>query len=125
MFVVWLVYRMAQITGDHLVYKLAFRPVLYLPWLMWEILKSNLAVAKVVLSPDMPIRPRLIKVKASQQTELGKVIHANSITLTPGTITLDVREDTFLVHALTKESADGTMSGVIDRKVTALEGRHV
>lgn len=124
-FVVALIEYHRQVTKDYLDYKLGLRPILYIPWLLWEIVKSNLAIARVILSPSMPIQPKLIRVTATQKTELGKVIHANSITLTPGTTTLDVRDDTLLVHALTDSSAQGALSGVIDRKVSALEGRHV
>ena len=80
-------------------------------------------VASVILNPRLAIRPRLVRVKGSQKTELGQVIYANSITLTPGTITLDVRDGEFLVHALTEEAAAGVESGNMDRRVTALEGR--
>ena len=101
---------------------LAPRIVLYLPWLFKEIVVSNLAVARVILDPKLPIRPRVLRVKASQESEIAQVIYANSITLTPGTITLDVRDNHLLVHALTEESAEGLLSGEMDRRVTRLEG---
>ncbi len=97
------------------------RPFLYLPWLLKEIVLSNLAVARVILSPSLPIHPRILRVTAGQKTEVGQVIYANSITLTPGTVTLDVRDGHFLVHALTTESAAGLLSGEMDRRVTYLE----
>jgi multicomponent Na+:H+ antiporter subunit E len=100
---------------------LGLRPFLYLPWLLKEILLSNLAVAKVILDPKLPIQPRLLRISVSQKTDVGKVIYANSITLTPGTVTLDVRGDQFLVHALTTESAEGLLSGEMDRRVSRLE----
>ena len=121
--VTWLVWRMDKVDGNPLGWGLGLRPLLYVPWLGLEIVKSNLHVARVVLSPKMPIQPRLVRVKATQKTELGQVIYANSITLTPGTITLDVRGGEFLVHALTDEVAEGLQSGEMDRKVTALEGK--
>jgi multicomponent Na+:H+ antiporter subunit E len=94
----------------------------YGPWLMKEIVLSNLSVAKVILSPSLPIHPRILRVEASQSTDVGRVVYANSITLTPGTITLDVREGRFLVHALTNDSAEGLLSGEMDGRVTKLEG---
>jgi multicomponent Na+:H+ antiporter subunit E len=100
---------------------LGLLPFLYLPWLFKEIVLSNLAVAKVILSPTLPIHPRIIRVSASQKTHVGQVIYANSITLTPGTVTLDVRDGKFLVHALTTESAEGLLSGEMDRRVTHIE----
>ncbi len=95
--------------------------LLYVPWLLWQILKSNIDVARIILSPALPISPRLVRVMASQKTSTGKVIHANSITLTPGTISLDVRDDQILVHALTAESAAGVEGAEIDRRVTRIE----
>ena len=100
---------------------LGWRAFFYIPWLMKEVVLSNLAVAKVILDPALPIRPRMLRVSASQKTQVGQVIYANSITLTPGTVTLDVRNGEFVVHALTKDSADGLLSGEMDRRVSHLE----
>jgi multicomponent Na+:H+ antiporter subunit E len=69
----------------------------------------------------LPISPHLITVRTSQKTAVGQVIYANSITLTPGTISLDVRDDTILVHALTSDSAAGVEAGEMDRRVSRLE----
>lgn len=102
---------------------LIFRLLLYLPWLVWEVVKANWDVVKVILSPSLPVHQRLVRVKASQKTDLGQVIYANSITLTPGTVSLDVRDDTILVHALTKGSYEGLMTGIMDAKAAKVEGR--
>ena len=64
---------------------------------------SNIAVAKVILDPRLPIRPRLLRVRVSQKSDIAKVIYANSITLTPGTVTLDVRNGEFLDLRVTAE----------------------
>lgn len=111
-----------RVAGDVDPYRLGWRPITYIPWLLWEIVKANLDVVRVVLSPKLPISPHLIRVRASQETELGRVIYANSITLTPGTVTLDVHDDILMVHALTNETSDGVLSGVMDKKCKALEG---
>ena len=95
--------------------------LLYLPWLMVEIVKANFDVARIVLSQDMAISPRLIRVKASQKTVLGQVVYANSITLTPGTVSLDLRDGEILVHALTNETAEGVLTGEMDARVCRLE----
>jgi multicomponent Na+:H+ antiporter subunit E len=63
----------------------------------------------------------MIRVKASQSTAIGKTIYGNSITLTPGTVTVDVEDDVFLVHALTPAGADSVREGEMDRRVAALE----
>ena len=121
LFVTWLVGRMDAADGASPGW-LGPRVLTYLPWLILEIVKSNIHVAKVILSPSLPISPRLVRTKASQTTDLGQVIYANSITLTPGTITLDVRDGEFLVHALTEDTAQGVESGEMDAKVKWLEG---
>jgi multicomponent Na+:H+ antiporter subunit E len=106
---------------EALPWHLGRRLFLYLPWLLKEVLLSNLAVAKVILNPKLPIHPRILRVDASQKTQVGQVIYANSITLTPGTVTLDIRNGRFLVHALTTDSAAGLLTGEMDRRVAQLE----
>jgi multicomponent Na+:H+ antiporter subunit E len=101
---------------------LGLRPALYLPWLLWQVLRSNLHVLAVIVGPRSRIRPRLVTVEARQRTSIGQVIHAQSITLTPGTVSLDLRDRRILVHALTDEAARGVGEGAIDRKVCWLEG---
>jgi multicomponent Na+:H+ antiporter subunit E len=95
--------------------------VTYWPWLLKEIAKSNIDVARIVLSPKMNIDPVMIRLKASQQTDVGQVIYGNSITLTPGTITVDIEDGELLVHALTQAGADGLFEGEMDRRVAGLE----
>ncbi|KAB2872464.1 MAG: Na+/H+ antiporter subunit E [Bauldia sp.] len=97
----------------------------YWPWLAKEIVKSTIDVARIILNPALPISPRLIVVRPSQKTAVGVVTYANSITLTPGTITVEVdrRDRRFIVHALTEASAAGVESGDMDRHVTAFEGK--
>lgn len=98
------------------------RLITYIPWLVLAIVKSNIDVALRILNPRLPISPRLVRVKAGQKTDLGRVIYANSITLTPGTVTCAVDGDELTIHALTREAADDLMSGDMDRRVTRLEG---
>jgi multicomponent Na+:H+ antiporter subunit E len=94
----------------------------YLPWLVLEVFRSNVAVARVILSPSLPIRPRLVDFQGHQKTDLGRFIYANSITLTPGTITVGLDAEGFRIHALTREALDGTEEGEMDRRVCRLEG---
>lgn len=101
---------------------LASRAVTYFPWLIWEILTSAWDVTKLILHPKLPISPTLVTVKASQKTALGVNVYGNSITLTPGTITVEVRGNELTVHAITREGADGLASGGMDRRVTQFEG---
>ncbi len=118
----WMVLRMGGVTPESVPVHLTARFAAYLPWLLKEIALSNLHVAQVILDPDLPIRPQLVRVRTTQSTDLGHVIHANSITITPGTVSLDVREGTILVHALTDHTAQGVQSGDMDRRVTRVEG---
>ncbi len=76
------------------------RLLLYLPWLFREIVTSNIRVIRACLRVDLDIDPVLVKVKTSCQSDLSKTLFANSITLTPGTVTIDVDRDELLVHAL-------------------------
>ncbi len=100
----------------------AGRLLLFVPWLAWQVILANIAVAKIILSPKIPIDPHLIRLPANQRTVLGRTIHANTITLTPGTISLDLRDGVILVHALDKAFADEDSTGVNDRMICWLEG---
>lgn len=101
---------------------MTWRMALYLPWLAWEIIKSNIDVARVILHPKLPIHPKVLKIKGSQVTELGHVVYANSITLTPGTVTLTLEDGAMEVHTLTEAAAEGLLSGDMDARVHAVEG---
>jgi multicomponent Na+:H+ antiporter subunit E len=94
----------------------------YWPWLLVEIAKSAWGVTRIILNPRLPVSPSLVRTKTSQKTTVGIVTYANSITLTPGTISVDVGRGEILVHALTREGAAGLLSGEMDRRVTRFEG---
>lgn len=99
------------------------RVLLYWLWLGGEIIKANIDVCRRILDPRLPISPRMIRVRATQQTELGRVTYANSITLVPGTVTVSVEGDRFTVHALTREAADDLEGGELNRRVQDVEQR--
>ena len=99
----------------------AFGLVTYLPWLVGEIAKSAWAVTKIILDPRLPIAPTMTVVAASQRTSVGIAIYGNSITLTPGTITVGQRGNELTVHALTKDGARELEAGAMDRRVKLLE----
>lgn len=121
--VVWLARRLDRAhRGSHPI-RLAWPAMLtYGPWLAVEIVRSALTVSRIVLHPRLPISPTLVRFRPGQKTDVGLVVHANSITLTPGTITVEAGRDEFLVHALTREAAEGVLGGEMDRRVRALEG---
>jgi multicomponent Na+:H+ antiporter subunit E len=104
-------------------FHLTVRAMTYWPWLAWEIAKAAWDVSKIILTPAPPISPVLQRVPVSQAGDIGKVIYANSITLTPGTISVELDEDGILVHALTTAGMEGVLSGDMDRRCAALEGR--
>lgn len=97
------------------------RVLTYWPWLIKEIAKSTWDVTKIILNPKLPISPTLIRVKASQGTAVGLATYANSITLTPGTITARVSGNEFLVHAVTRAGAEDLAKGTMDRRVKKFE----
>lgn len=120
--VVWLLRRMRVADNESLPLHLALRALWYWPWLMKEIAKSAWDVTKLIVRRDLPIEPTLVRFRPSQRTPVGLCTHANSITLTPGTITVDIDADEFLVHALTAAAAQGVVSGDMDRQVSRFEG---
>lgn len=95
----------------------------YWPWLAGEMLKSSLDVARVILDPKLPIEPALIEIAVGPKTAVGAATYANSITLTPGTVTVavDREHDRFRVHALTRAGAEGLRAGAMDRRVLRFE----
>lgn len=83
----------------------------YWAWLLWEIVKSNVAVARIVLDPRLPISPCLITVDARDVPLVGQATLANSITLTPGTLSVDIDHGRIEVHCLARKFAQETAEG--------------
>ena len=95
--------------------------LLYWFWLGREIIKSNIDVARRILAPGLPISPNIFTVRATQQSDLGRVTYVNSITLVPGTVAMDVDEDVITVHALTQKAAADLKRGEMNRRVCSVE----
>lgn len=93
----------------------------YIPVLMWEILKAGWAVSKVVLFRRYKVTPTLVTFRTDLKTEFGRFLLANSITLTPGTITVQVKGDRLTVHCLDKSMLDTSDDGVFQRWIRKLE----
>ena len=119
--VVWLVRRMDRVDALGRPVVLGPRVLLYWPWLVKEIVKAGRDVSKIIVRPALPISPTLVRFKPSQRTDIGLVVHANSITLTPGTITIEAAPGEFLVHGITRGAAHGTVDSEMDRRVAACE----
>ena len=122
-FCVWLSHAINATDEEGLPTHLFARLPSYLFWLFGEIIKSNYATAKFILNGRCD--PEIFNVTATQNTAAGIATYANSITLTPGTVTIDIKEDVakeqFLVHALHSDFGEDVRSNDMDRRVTALE----
>jgi multicomponent Na+:H+ antiporter subunit E len=94
----------------------------YIPWLIYQIYLANVHVVYLVWHRKMPIDPKIIRFKTNWRGDLVLVTMANSITLTPGTITLDIREGEFYVHALSKKVADDLLGGEMQDRVGRIYG---
>ena len=99
-----------------------FKNIAYFWWLFWQIVKSNIQIAKIILNPFLPIQPHFISIPLEQKSQIGKVIFANSITLTPGTVSVETRGDRLIIHALTQKSGETKGLRQMSRKVLQLEG---
>lgn len=90
----------------------------YLVWLFWQIILSNIAILKIALAPRglKKVQPSIVKFKTGLKTDFEKFLLANSITLTPGTVTLKILDDTFYVHAIGDEAAEG-LDGEMERRI--------
>ncbi len=119
----YLAFRMDR--EDRFVFEIpfSFRFAGYLAWLVKEIFVANVNVARIILDPALPISPIMVPFRASQKSDLGRMIYANSITLTPGTITTGTDGKVFRIHALTWHDVDGREEDEMDRRVTAMDPR--
>lgn len=120
--VVWVADRMGVADEEGHPVQMLPRAPLYFPWLGKEIAKSAWGVTKIILSPRLPISPTMTIVTSSQRTAAGMATYANSITLTPGTITVGVDGDRFTVHALSADGARELEQGEMDKRVSRYEG---
>lgn len=123
--VVWLTGRLGLTSRETVPLELTFRTLGYVPWLTWQVLVSSIDVLRRAWHPAAPrVAPETFRLEASQRTHVGLVTYANSITLTPGTLSLDAdtRTRTLTVHAISKEGADDLRRGEMDRRVKIVEG---
>jgi multicomponent Na+:H+ antiporter subunit E len=114
-------FRMRVIDRESIPVEMILPTLAYIPWLLWQIAKANLEVSLLILKPSLPISPSVVKIEGSQDTDLARAVHGNSITLTPGTVTIDIDGRDLTVHALTIQAARTLEEGAIDRRVRGLE----
>jgi multicomponent Na+:H+ antiporter subunit E len=95
--------------------------IAYVPWLLYQIVRANIYIAYLVLHPRMPqlIDPHIIKFKTTLKKDLARVTFANSITLTPGTITVLIKDDHFFVHAIDTKVAE-SLPGAMEQRIAKI-----
>ena len=120
--VVFITHRMDVIDHEGHPVHLTWRAAWYMPWLVGEIAKANWDVARRIMPGGPRISPTMVRVRSTQASDLGRVIFANSITLTPGTVSVEVEEGRILVHALSRDAAEGLAAGEMDRRVSRMTG---
>ena len=118
--VAWHSSRNGLIVGASMGFHLRTLP--YVPWLLWQIFLANLRVIRIVWSPSLPVDPQMIEIPCGLKTSVGRAIYANSITLTPGTVTVQASGDRLLVHALTPGDAEDLKAGGMEAQVRKVEG---
>jgi len=99
-----------------------WRLAAYFAWLLYSIIEANVQIAYVVLHPKLPIQPGLLRFRTRLRSEAGHIILANSITLTPGTITVDFKEGTYWVHALVPQAARSLLEARMQSRLEAIFG---
>jgi len=120
---VWIVRRMGYFDDEMFAFHYDWRLLGFWAWLGGEIVKSSIEVARVVLRREVHVEPIVVDVDGSGLGPVDLALLGNSITLTPGTLTLDVYEGRLRVHALTREGATALLSGDMLRRVTGLRKR--
>lgn len=121
-FVIWLAGRMGLLDDEGVPARYYPRLIPYVPYLAWQVILSNWDVLKRIWASDAPIDPRVARVPYATRSGFVTTTYANSITLTPGTVTIDVGERELLIHCLTKEGEDGLLEGDMERHAKTLEG---
>ena len=119
--VAWLARRMDVVDHESVPLHLTPRVLTFWPWLLVEIVKSNIDVVRRVLDPRLPIERAVIRVPTGGMGPLRETIYANAITLTPGTVSLDVGDGEVVVHALSRAAADAVRAGEMARRVMQMQ----
>ncbi len=120
-FVIFISHRMDLVDHESQPIHLTFKMPAYFLWLIKEIIIANITVVRCIWSLTPAISPILITLKANQKTAITKVIFANSITLTPGTVTVNLTDDELIVHSLTKQAAQLLYDGILEHRISSLD----
>jgi multicomponent Na+:H+ antiporter subunit E len=114
--------RMRVLDREGVPYEFWLRTALYVPWLLWQIVLANIDVARRVWNPKLPIAPRVDRIPITLKTGFGISTYANSITLTPGTVTIEAKDDHFIVHSLVDAMAEDLLAGGMHDRCKWIEG---
>ncbi|MDP7062742.1 MAG: Na+/H+ antiporter subunit E [Planctomycetota bacterium] len=119
--VVWFLRRMDRIDGEASFMPITPGLVAYLWWLMCAVIKANIVVVKRIWAPNLPISPTWTRLETEINTPLKKTLYANSITLTPGTLTTNAHRDHLWVHCLTQDNAAKLREGEMEGRIRKLK----
>lgn len=117
--VLWIVHRMDVVDHESVPLYLTPRLPAYYGWLLWQIILSNIDVARRVWSGN--ISPTVADIPIRNLSDVGKVIYANSITLTPGTVAMDMDNERIRVHAISREGIEALLTGEMDHRIRQLD----
>lgn len=115
--VVWLLRRMDKVDAEPIALRPGFKLMRYIGWLLGQVVIANIDVACRIWNPKLPIQPSWEKLDIKVSSDLEKTVYANSITLTPGTLTTDVKDDHFMIHNLTPEGMESLREGEMQRRI--------
>lgn len=115
--VVFFLRRMDRVDDEPSTLRPGLKFLRYIGWLLWQVVLSNIALIRRVWDPELPIQPTWKKLDTEVSTPLQKTLYANSITLTPGTLTTDVGDDHFMIHCLSTEELEGLRQGEMERRI--------
>ena len=118
--VTWFVRRMDRVDGQPCAIRPSARLIGYLAWLIGEVVKANIDLARRIWHPALPIEPSWSRLDTRVETSLERTLYANSITLTPGTLTTDVADDHLMIHALSREGIEELRAGEMERRIRRL-----
>lgn len=115
--VTYFLVRMDKVDEEPVIFRPGFAALHYFGWLMWQVVLSNIAVARLIWSPRLPIRPQWQRLDVKVSTPMEKTLYANSITLTPGTLTTNVKKDHFMIHSLDPDGIEELRKGEMETRI--------
>jgi len=121
--VFWLTRRMGYFDHDLFALRFNLRLVGYWWWLGGQIIRSSLAVTRIIFDPKLPISPTVVDIHVESSHPFEQVLLGNSITLTPGTLSMDLHQGVIKVHALTQSGAEDLLAGDMNRRVARVRDR--